>query len=84
VGIACEIGEHRLGAGERRLAVHEPVLSQQRREMGGEGPPIAQTVEITEEGQPARRVGVGEASQEEPAKQAGEHPYRRQEAGSAA
>ena len=56
MGIACEIGEHRLGAGEGRLGVHEPVLPPQRREMGGEGPPIAQAVEITEEGQPGRRV----------------------------
>jgi|SRR6516162_911082 len=45
------------GAGEGRLGVHEPVLPPQRREMGGEGPPIAQAVEITEEGQPGRRVG---------------------------
>ena len=84
MGIACEIGEHRLGAGEGRLGVHKPVLPPQRREMGGEGPPIAQAVEITEEGQPGRRVGVGEAGQEEPAEQAGEHPHRQQEAGSAA
>src|SRR6516164_5392549 len=42
------------GAGEGRLGVHEPVLPPQRREMGGEGPPIAQAVEITEEGQPGR------------------------------
>src|SRR6516162_3241876 len=42
------------GAGEGRLGVHEPVLPQQRREMGGEGPPIAQAAEIIEE---AGRLG---------------------------
>jgi len=46
--------------------------------------PITQAVEITEEDQPGRRVGVGEAGQEEPAEQAGEHLHRQQEAGSAA
>ena len=83
MGVAGEIGEHRLGPGEGRLGIDEPVLLPQRREMGGEGPPIAQAVEIAEERQPARRVGVGEAGQEEPAEQAREHPHRQQEAGPA-
>src|SRR5215471_11718239 len=46
MGIACEIGEYRLRAGERRLGVYEPVLPPQRREIGGEGLSIAQAVEI--------------------------------------
>ena len=52
--------------------------------MGGEGSSATQAVELAEERQPARRVGVGEPGQEEPPEQAGEHPHRQQEAGSAA
>src|SRR5262249_30001815 len=37
VGIAGEISEYRLGPGERRLGIDEPVLPSQRREIGGEG-----------------------------------------------
>ena len=37
VGVAGEIGEHRLGPGEGRLGVDEPVLLPERREMCGEG-----------------------------------------------
>ena len=84
VGIACEIGEYRLRAGKRRLGVHVPVLPRQWREMSGEGFPAPQAFDLPEERQSARRVGVGEGGQEEPAEQAGEHPHRQQEAGSAA
>ena len=44
---------------------------------------MAQALDLAEERQPARGVGVGEAGQEEPAEQAREHPHRQQEAGSA-
>jgi hypothetical protein len=42
VGVAGDIGEHRLGSSEGRLGVDEPVLLPQRREMGGEGGPVSQ------------------------------------------
>ena len=58
MGIAGEIGEHRLGPGEGALGVDEPVLLSQRREMGGEGLRGAQAGEIAEEDQPARAMGV--------------------------
>src|SRR6266404_9047138 len=48
VGVAGEIGEHRLGPGEGRLGIDEPVLPPQRREMGGKGCPVAQAIEIAE------------------------------------
>src|SRR6266581_4829167 len=70
VGVASEIGEHRLGPRERGLGVNEPLLLPQRREIGGKGRPVAEAVELAEERQPARRVGVGERSQEEPPEQA--------------
>ena len=51
--------------------------------MCGKGLSVTQAVELAEERQPARRVGVGEPGQEEPPEQAGEHPHRQEEAGSA-
>src|SRR5271169_6559984 len=57
VGVAREIGEHRLGPRERGLGVDEPLLLPQRREIGGKGRPAAQAVELAEECQPARRMG---------------------------
>ena len=38
VGVAAEVGEHRLRAGEGRLGVDEPVLPAQRREMAPKAP----------------------------------------------
>ena len=70
VGVAGEIGEHRLRSGEGRLGVDEPVLPAERREMRGEGLSVTQAVEFAEERQPARCVGVGEPGQEEPPEQA--------------
>ncbi len=75
VGIASEIGEHRLGPRKRGLAVDKPVLLPQRREIGGKGRPAAQAVELAEEHQSARRVRVGEPRQEEPPEQAGQHAH---------
>ena len=84
MGVAGEIGEHRLGAGKGRLGIDEPVLPPQRREMGGEGLSALQALDLTEEYQPACRVGVGEPGQEEPPEQARQHPHRQQKAGLAA
>src|SRR5216683_573231 len=52
--------------------------------MYGEGRRVAQAVEVPEERQPARRMGVGEPGQKEPPEQAGEHPHWQEEVGSAA
>ena len=71
VGVAGEIGEHRLRPGEGRLGVDEPVLLPQRREIGGEGRRVAQPVELAKERQSARRMSVGEPGQEEPPEQTG-------------
>ena len=81
VSVAGEIGEHRLGPGEGWFGVDEPVLPPQRREVSGEGLRISQAVEIAKERQPACRVGLDKAGQEEPPEQAGQHPDRQQKAG---
>jgi hypothetical protein len=84
VGVAGEITEHRLGPGGGRwLGVNEPVLRSEWREVCGEDRLMAQTFELAEERQPARRVGIGEPGHEEPAERAGEHADGEEEAGSA-
>jgi hypothetical protein len=50
--------------------------------MGGEGVSAPQALDLAKELQPARRVGVSQAAQKEPSEQAGQHPYRYEEAGS--
>ena len=50
VGVAGEIGEHRLRPAERALGVDDPLGFAQRRERGVEGGPVRQAGEITEEG----------------------------------
>ena len=40
VGVAGEIGEHRLGAGERRLGVDDPALLPNRFQLAQQSPPI--------------------------------------------
>jgi hypothetical protein len=84
MGVASEIGEHCLGAGEGRLRVDEPVFLAEWREVRGEGRPTTQAVKFAEERQPTRRMGIGKPGQEEPPEQAGQHPHRQQETGSAA
>jgi len=45
------------------ILTYSAVLLPQRREIGGEGRPVAQAVELAEECQPARRIGIGEPGQ---------------------
>src|SRR5215475_3781143 len=59
MGVAGEIGEHRLGPGEGWLGIDEPVLPSQRREMPGEGLTATEALDLAEEPQLARRVGAG-------------------------
>src|SRR5260370_15076847 len=84
MSVGGEIGEHRLGPGEGRLGVEEPVLPAQRGEMRGESLAATQARDLAEKRQPACGVSVGERGQEEPPEQAGKHPHRKEEAGLAA
>ena len=49
VGVAAEIGQHRLRPAEGRLGVDDPVGLAQRREMGGEGVGVGQFGQAAEE-----------------------------------
>src|SRR6516162_1540384 len=84
MSVAGEIGKHRFWPGEGRLAVDEPALSLERREMRGEGLATTQALDLAKERQPARRVGIGKRRQEKPPEQAGKYPHRQEKAGLAA
>ena len=68
VGVAREIGEHRLRSGEGPLAVDEPPCPE-RREAGGEGIALAETGVLAEELQLAGGMRRGELVQHQPAKE---------------
>ena len=51
VGVPTEVVEHRLGAGERALRVHDPVAGLQPTEEAGEGVAIGQIGGAAREGQ---------------------------------
>ena len=76
MGVAGEIGEHRLRPGEGRLAVDEPFLPLERCQMCGKDLAAMQVLDLAKECQPACRVSVGERRQEQPPEQAGKHPHR--------
>jgi hypothetical protein len=69
VGVAGEIGQHRLGPGEGRLAVDEPPPAPPRAQMPHEGTPLGETGIGAVEGEPARRMGCGQLLQHKPAEQ---------------
>ena len=69
VGIAGEIGQHRLWSGEGRLAVDEPPPAPQRAEVPHEGAPLGEAGLAAVEGELACRMGRGQLLQHKPAKQ---------------
>jgi hypothetical protein len=58
-----------------KICDNEPVLPPEWRALRGKGLPAPQAFELGKERQPARRMSLGEADQEEPSEQAGEHPH---------
>src|SRR5215472_7037659 len=84
LGVAGEIGEHRLRPGEGRLGVDEPVLPLERCEMCVEGLAATQVLDLAKEREPALCMGIGEARQEEPPEQTGQYAHWQEEAGFAA
>ena len=83
VGVAREIGEHGLWAGERALGVDDPFRSPQRRERSVEGGLVGERRELAEEGEAACGVKRREPVQEQPAEQARQHAHGQEEAGTA-
>ena len=83
VGVARQIGQHRLGSAEGSLGVDDPLGLAQRRQIRGEGMALGQSGVIAEELQAAGVVSGGELLQEQPAEQPREHAHGEEEAGPA-
>src|SRR5262249_57418301 len=60
VGVARQVGEHRLGAGERSLGIDEPARPLERRQEGSEGLLVGKMRLLAEERELAGLVGCGE------------------------
>src|SRR5215470_6233519 len=84
MGVAGEIGQHRLRPGEGWFGVDEPFLPLERCQMCGKDLAAMQVLDLAKEREPACRVGVGERRQEQPPEQAGKHLHRQEKAGLAA
>ena len=80
VGVAGEIGEHRLGPGEGPLGVDDPLDLAQRRQIRGEGMALGERRVIAEEVEAAGIVRGRELLQEQPAEQPREHAHGQEEA----
>src|SRR5712691_3553468 len=65
VGVARQIGQHRLGPAKRALAVDDPFELAQRCEIGGEGAALVEAGVVAEELQAAGGVKGGELFQEQ-------------------
>ncbi len=83
VSVAGEVRQHRLGPGERSLAVDEPFCPAQRFKDGGEGPGIGEAGQGAEEGELARRMRRLELLQHQPPEQLRQHPDGQEETGPA-
>ena len=83
MGVAAEIGQHLLGAAERRLGIDDPVDAPQLVEPVGEGRGLGEAGEVAEEAQLAGVEGGLQVLEEQPAEQAREHAHRQEEAGPA-
>ena len=65
MGVARQIGQHRLGSAERTLGIDDPLDPAQRRQIGGEGLVLSELGVIAEELQPAGGVGGGQHLQDQ-------------------
>ena len=83
VGVAAELGEHRLRPGEGALGVEDPLDLAQGAEMVIEGMGLGKMAEIAEEVQASGIVGGYQLLQEHSAEQPREHAHGQEEAGPA-
>ena len=77
VGVARQIGQHRLWPAERTLGIDDPFGSAQPRQVSRERLRIGESSMIAEEAQPAAGLVGGEQPlQEQPSEQARQHAHR--------
>jgi hypothetical protein len=80
VGVARQIGEHRLRSGEGALGIDHPVAVAQRLQERGERFGLCQRLVLAEELELTGPVGGIELLAEEPPEQPREHPHGQEEA----
>ena len=79
VGIAREIGEHGLGAGERRLGIdHEPLVPDPS-EVTQKNATVGETSLGAEEAKSSGRVELDQPGEEQAAEEHAQHPHRQEE-----
>jgi hypothetical protein len=83
VGVARQIGKHRLGSAERALCVDIPFAPAQRREVARESLGFGEMGILVEELQLAGLMCGEEPRKHQPAEQLGEYPHRQEAAGAA-
>ena len=83
VGVAAEVVEDLVGAGEGALGVDDPLGLAEGLEVAGEGVGIVESGEGVAELEPAGAEGLLEQFEEEAAEQAGEDPDGEEETGAA-
>ena len=81
VRVARQIGEHRLGPGERALGVDVPARPLERRQIGGERLHVDERGVRAVERQPAGGVCGHEPLDHQPAEQLRQHAHRQKEVG---
>ena len=79
VGIAREIGEHGLGAGERRLGIDYEALLPDRGEMAQEEAAVGETGLRAEERKSSRLMEFEQPGEEQAAEERAQHPHRQEE-----
>src|SRR5690606_29639892 len=78
MGVAREIGEHRLGPSKGRLGINHPALSADRSKVADEGTPVAEPCHLSEESELSGTMEVEQPGDEQPPEQRAEHPDRQQ------
>ncbi len=75
MGVARQVGEHRLRTGEWALGIDEPPGLPQRLEECSEGLWVGEMGVVAKELEAAGGMGGGELVEEEPPEQLGEHAH---------
>jgi hypothetical protein len=69
VGVARQVGEHRLRSGERGLGIDDPALLANRRQVTEERAPFGEMRQVAEEGELAGMMERDKPGQEQPPEQ---------------
>ena len=79
VGVAGQVGKHRLRPGEGRLGVDDPLLPSDGSKVAQEGASFGEVRHGPEEGEPPGVVQRDQPRQKDPSEQLAEHAHRKRE-----